>query len=307
MTVAMAFDHFARQNVDIAIVEVGMGGRLDSTNVIQPILSVITNIGMDHSQFLGDALYKIAGEKAGIMKTNVPVIIGQKQDEIKLVFERKARKLGCRLHFADQEYHVEYSLQSRAGKQLLQVYHGGELWMKSLELDLMGLYQQKNVVTVLMALDILGELGIGVSEEHLRGGMKDVRGLTGLNGRWEIIGYDPLIVCDTAHNPDGMKEVLLQIRQMPWKELHVILGMVDDKNPDRLLSLLPREAKYYFTQASIPRAMDREKLARNAMEFGLHGKVCPSPARALEIARTAASTEDLIFAGGSTFLVAELL
>jgi dihydrofolate synthase/folylpolyglutamate synthase len=307
MTVSMAFDHFARQKVDLAVVEVGMGGRLDSTNVLHPLLSVITNIGMDHSQFLGDTLYKIAREKAGIMKPGVPAVIGQKQQEISVVFERRAREMGCSLYFADQEYRVETDPQSPEGKQLMQVYRHDEPWPGSLELDLLGHYQQMNLATVLKAIDVLGELGISLSGEQVRRGLANVRVLTGLRGRWEILGHNPMIVCDTAHNPEGMKEVLRQIRNMPWKNLHFILGIVNDKDPRRLLSLLPRKARYYFTQASIPRAMDREKLAREAMGFGLHGQVCPSPTRALEIARSEATADDLIFAGGSIFLVAELL
>ncbi len=307
MTVAMAFDHFAGEKLDIAVVEVGMGGRLDSTNIIEPLLSVITNIGMDHSQYLGDTSYKIAREKAGIMKDGVPVVIGQKQEDVSIVFERRAAELACPLYFADQEYRVEYALKSTDGKQVLQVYRNGEPWLTSLEIDLMGIYQQKNTTTVLKALDVLRGAGFSVSEGQLRAGMADVRGLTGLKGRWEILGHNPLVICDAAHNPDGIKEVLMQLSQIPRKQLHFILGVVDDKDPAGLLALLPRGAKYYFTQASIPRAMDREKLAREALKFGLYGQVCPNPPRSLEIARNLAGPDDLIFAGGSTFLVAELL
>lgn len=307
MTVAMAFDHFAREKVDIAVVEVGMGGRLDSTNIIQPLLSVITNIGMDHSQFLGDTLYKIAREKAGIMKAGIPVVVGQKQEEVSIVFEKRTRELDCPLYFADHECSVEYSLQSAGGKQSLHVYREGKPWPGALELDLQGLYQQKNILTVLKALEVAGEKGISVSEEQLRGGLANTCKLTGLKGRWEIIGHNPLIICDTAHNPDGMREVVSQLLLMPWKNLNIILGMVDDKDPGKLLAQLPREAMYYFTQASVPRAMDREKLARHALKFGLYGQVCPSPARALEIARSNAATEDLIFIGGSTFVVSEVI
>ncbi len=307
MTVAMAFDHFAREKVDVAVIEVGMGGRLDSTNIILPRMSVITNIGMDHSQYLGDTLYKIAREKAGIIKAGIPVVVGQRQDEVSIVFERRAGELGCPLYFADEEYRVDYALRSLAGQQLMQVYRNGEPFLKSLGTDLLGFYQQKNIVTVLKSLDVLAEAGFEVPEQYLRGGMADVRGITGLRGRWEILGHNPLTICDAAHNPDGMKEAMLQMQQIPRKELHFILGMVDDKDPGGVLALLPQKAKYYFTQASIPRAMDREKLAREAMKFGLHGQVSPNPPRSLEIARSEAGPHDLIFAGGSTFLVAELL
>jgi len=307
MTVAMAFDYFNREDVDIAVVEVGMGGRLDSTNIIQPVMSVITNIGMDHNQFLGDTMYQIAREKSGIMKPGVPVLIGQKQDEVSIVFIKRAQELGCSLYFADQDLQVEYSLKSPDNKQIMQVYSGGEPYLESLETDLMGLYQKKNILTVLKAIEILSRNDIEVAEQQLRRGLANVVELTGLRGRWEILGNNPLIIADTAHNPDGIKEVIEQIKQMPWKKLHIIIGMVDDKDPDKLLALMPSEARYYFCQASIPRAMDREKLARKALKYGLYGQLCPSPERALEIARSAASRDDLIYIGGSTFIVAELV
>ncbi len=307
MTVAMAFDHFATQKVDIAVVETGMGGRLDSTNIIRPLLSVITNIGMDHSQFLGDTLYKIAIEKAGIMKAGIPLVVGQKQEEVSIVFEKRAKEMRCTLYFADKGCSVEYSTQSTGGNQRMQVYRENIPWMEALELDLLGLYQQKNILTVLKVLEVAGEEGIPVSDEQLRGGIANTCKLTGLRGRWEIIGNNPLIICDTAHNPDGMKEVVKQIRQTAWKNLHMIFGLVDDKDPGILLALLPGDARYYFTQASVPRAMDRERLARHALKSGLYGQVFPSPERALEVARSNASPEDMIFVGGSTFVVAEVL
>ncbi len=307
MTVAMAFDHFAARKADIAVVEVGMGGRLDSTNIIRPLVSVITNIGMDHSQYLGNTLYKIAGEKAGIIKPGVPVVVGEEQEEVSIVFERRAGELGCELYFADQCCRVEYALKSTNNKQIMQVYRDGEPWLKDLEVDLLGLYQQKNVITALKVLDVLHNHGIDLTEWQIRGGLSDVGGLTGLRGRWEILGANPLVVCDTAHNPDGMREAINQVRQTPWKNLHIILGLVGDKDPENLLARLPGEARYYFTQSSIPRAMDREKLASSALKFGLYGQVYPSPARALEMARSNADPEDMIFIGGSTFLVAELI
>ncbi|MFC2113630.1 bifunctional folylpolyglutamate synthase/dihydrofolate synthase [Bacteroidota bacterium] len=307
MTVAMAFDHFRNEKVDIAVVEVGMGGRLDSTNIISPILSVITNIGMDHSQFLGDTLYQIAGEKAGIIKPGIPLVVGQKQDEVSMVFTRRVKELNGNLYFADQEFNVEYSLGSATNRQIMQVYREGEPLYNSLEIDLMGLYQQKNIPAVLKVLDLLGKNEITVTEQHLRKGLSNVVALTGLRGRWEILSQNPLVISDTAHNPEGMKEVIRQIKQMPWKNLHIVLGMVDDKDPEKLLEQLPREAMYYFIQSSIPRAMDREKLAREAIKYGLYGQVCTSPERGLKIARSKAEKEDLIFVGGSTFVVAEIL
>lgn len=307
MTVAMAFDHFRNQEVDVAIVETGMGGRLDSTNILDPVLAIITNIGMDHSQFLGDTLYKIAREKAGIIKEGVPVVVGRKQEEVSVVFERMVKEMNGTLSFADQEYRVEYSLGSPENKQIMHVYRDNESLFGSLEVGLMGLYQQQNVVTVLKSVDILRDKGYAVTEEEMRKGLSRVTQLTNLRGRWEILGNNPLVICDTAHNPDGIAEVMAQIRQMAWKKLHIVIGLVDDKAPGKLLSMLPGEAKYYFTQSSIPRAMDREKLARHAMKYGLYGQVCPSPERALKLAISNAEAEDLVFAGGSTFVVAEII
>jgi dihydrofolate synthase/folylpolyglutamate synthase len=307
MTVAMAFDHFSSEKTDIAIVETGMGGRLDSTNIIHPVLSVITNIGMDHSQFLGDTLYKIAGEKAGIIKPGVPVIIGLEQDELTPVFSRKAKEMNCELHFADQEYDVEYAMQSPGGKQLMYVRQDGKPLPRPLEVDLLGFYQQKNLVAVLQSVDVLNKSGIDIPDEDLRSGLADVTGLTGFRGRWEILDHNPLVICDTAHNPEGMNAVVEQIRQTPHKNLHIVLGSVIDKNPGQLLEILPGDANYYFTQASVPRAMNREKLAALALKHGLYGRVCQDPRKALEAARTKAEPEDLIFVGGSTFVVAEVL
>jgi dihydrofolate synthase/folylpolyglutamate synthase len=307
MTVAMAFDFFASEQVDFAVVETGMGGRLDSTNIIQPLVSIITNIGLDHGQFLGDTLYKIAIEKAGIIKNGIPVIIGETQKDPKLVFCRQAKEKGCPIQFADQEIQVQYSTQSLQGKQIMHVSRGGSPTLESIETDLLGLYQQKNVITVLAVADLLQRSGINLQEEAIRAGLAHTGEMTGLRGRWEVIGYNPLTVCDNGHNREGIMEVMKQIRQTPWKHLHFVLGLVDDKDPTNVLKELPREASYYFTQASIPRAMDREKLAAEGLRFGLYGQICPTPLKALGIARSKALPEDLIFVGGSTFVVAEVL
>jgi dihydrofolate synthase/folylpolyglutamate synthase len=307
MTVAMAFDHFHREKVDIAIIEVGMGGRLDSTNIIHPLFSIITNIGMDHSQFLGDSLYKIATEKAGIIKPGVPLIIGETQEEVSIVFKKKAQELNCELYFADQDFKVEYALQSTIEKQLIQVYRSDAPWGDSLEVDLMGMYQQKNIISVLKGVELFHEAGYAVSEKDLRLGLRNIGSLTGLRGRWEILGRNPRIICDTAHNADGIKEVVNQLNQTPYKNLHIVLGMVNDKDPGRILSFMPSEARYYFTQAVIPRAMDREELATEALKFGLYGRIYTSPRKALQTAKSMAEPDDLIFIGGSTFIVAEIL
>ena len=308
MTVAMAFDHFARHKVEIAVIEVGMGGRLDSTNIITPLVSVITNIGMDHSIFLGKTPQKIAGEKAGIIKPGIPVVIGEKQEDIFPVFEQAAEKAGCRISFANDSYSSDYSMMNAEGRQILQVKHSGDPWLENLELDLLGMYQRKNVITTLKVIETLNQMEEwDLDENMIRVGLKNVIGLTGLRGRWEILSRNPLTVCDTAHNREGIGEVAEQIRQTPWKKLHIIFGFVDDKDPSGVLEQLPREAEYYFTQASIPRAMDKEKLAMEALKQGIHGQLCVSPMSALTLARQRAGEEDMIFIGGSTFVVAEVL
>ena len=307
MTAAMAFDSFFREQVDFAVVETGMGGRLDSTNIIRPVVSVITNIGFDHSQFLGDTIYKIAVEKAGIIKSGIPVVIGETQEEARLVFSRTAREKGCSIMYADKEIQVEYSTQSLQGTQIMHISWTEGHKMESLETDLMGLYQQKNVITVLAVIELLTRTGINIREKDVRKGFAHTRDMTGLRGRWEIIGYNPLTICDTGHNREGIREVMKQIRQTPWKNMHIVLGLVDDKDPSKILEQLPAEARYYFTQSKVPRSMNREKLAAEGLRFGLYGQVCPTPLKALKIALSKADPEDLIFVGGSTFVVAEVL
>jgi dihydrofolate synthase / folylpolyglutamate synthase len=308
MTVAMAFNHFIREKVDIAVVEVGMGGRLDSTNIISPLVSVITNIGMDHSSFLGNTLQKITVEKAGIMKPGIPVVIGEMQDEISDVFFREAEKTGCSLTFADNEYRIDYSTMNQSGRQVMQVQGSRDTGLENLELDLLGIYQRKNVITLFKVIDILNDSGkLSLDENVIRAGLRDVSGLTGLRGRWEILSREPLVVCDTAHNSEGIEEVVGQIRQIPWKKLHIIIGFVDDKDPSGLLKQLPQDADYYFTQAAIPRAMDKEKLAMEALKYGIHGQLCMTPVSALALARENAGEQDMIFVGGSTFVVADVI
>lgn len=307
MTVSMAFDYFSSEEVDYAVVETGMGGRLDSTNIIQPMVSVITNIGFDHSQFLGDTIYKIAVEKAGIIKSGIPVVIGETQKEARLVFTRTARERGCAITYADKKIQVLYSTQSLKGTQVMHISWTKGHKMESVETDLMGLYQQKNVVTVLSVIEHLSTIGLNIQETDVRKGLAHTCTKTGLRGRWEIIGHNPLTICDTGHNREGIREVMKQIRQTPCKKMHVVLGLVEDKDPSYILEQLPTEAQYYFTQSGVPRAMDREKLAAEGLRFGLYGQICPTPLKALKIALSKADPEDLIFVGGSTFVVAEVL
>jgi dihydrofolate synthase/folylpolyglutamate synthase len=307
LTVAMAFDYFAAKNVDIAVIEVGLGGRLDSTNIITPEVSVITNIGMDHTNLLGNSLMKIAEEKAGIIKTNVPVVIGITQNEIKEVFLNKAKEVNTSLTFADQEYESSYSMMGLDGKQTLNVEKNGKAIYRNLKIDLLGQYQLKNIPAVLKVTEILTTKGWQITEQHIYNGLSEVSKLTGLFGRWQIIGNNPLIVCDTGHNVDGMKEVVSQIENTAFKSLHFIFGVVADKSPDEILQILPKNAKYYFTKANIPRAMDEKELSKKAMNFGLKGRSYCSVQEAFNEAKKEAEKNDLIFVGGSTFVVSEIL
>ncbi len=307
LTVLMAFDYFSSCEADIAIIEVGLGGRLDSTNIIKPELSVITNISYDHTFFLGDTLGKIALEKAGIIKSQIPVVIGETHPQTSIIFNGIANELSAPLGFADQNYSVGTGLFSLEGEQVFTVRKGGEVVYSDLKVDLLGNYQSKNICTVLMAVEQLRKQGWKIPEKALRRGLSQVCQNTGLMGRWQIIGANPRIVCDTGHNEGGMREVVSQISKTPFKKLHFIIGMVNDKDIAGVLNLLPRDAIYYFTKASIPRALDEKQLLKMAAFFKLEGSSYPTVADALEAARKNATAEDLIFVGGSTFVVAEAI
>ncbi len=307
MTVAMAFDYFARKKVDIAVIETGMGGRLDSTNIITPVVSVITNIGMDHTEFLGNSLEAIAGEKAGIIKTGIPVVIGEMQPETREVFTEKALRMGADISFATESYRFEYAMLTNQGLQSLNIEGTGQGrgdW-KQLETDLLGFYQQKNAVTVLRTIDVLIEQGYHISREDIYSGFSKVVPATGLLGRWQIVGRNPLIVLDTAHNISGISNVLNQIRATPHRHLHMVTGFVNDKNTDEILRMFPPDARYYFTMASIPRSLDADELYSRALAAGLSGKAYKTVPEAVAAAVTAAGPNDLIFVGGSTFVVAD--
>ena len=307
LTVSMAFDYFRTMAVDIAIIEVGLGGRLDSTNIITPEVSVITNISFDHMALLGDTLPKIAGEKAGIIKTGIPVVIGESSPETDFVFVQAAKKMETSIVFADQEYRADYSMLTLEGKQNLNITRNGISVYPDLQIDLLGIYQRHNVPTVLKTIDILNEKGWNLIEKNIRSGLKNTIQNTGLMGRWQIIGANPMIICDTGHNPAGIKIVMEQINQTAYKNLHMIIGMVNDKDQDEVLSLLPVNAHYYFTNASIPRATDPSQLARLAARFGLKGSCYHTVREAISSAIVNADKNDLIFVGGSTFVVAEIL
>jgi len=307
LTAAMAFDYFSKQNVDIAIIEVGLGGRLDSTNIITPEVSVITNIGLDHINLLGDTLEKIAAEKAGIIKNEIPVVIGITQNETKRVFTEIARKNQAPLFFADHEYVATYSMLGLDGKQILNIERNGKMAFPEIKLDLLGMYQVRNVPVVLKTLEILIEKGWQISKENIYEGLANAAKSTGLMGRWQIIGNNPLTVCDTGHNEDGIRMVVEQIKNTPYKTLHFVFGVVADKNQDAVLGLLPKDAVWYFTRADIPRAMNEKELEQKAAGFGLKGESYSTVAEAFNAAKVNAGKNDLIFVGGSTFVVAEIL
>ena len=307
LTVALAFDYFAREKVDVAVVEVGLGGRLDSTNIITPELSIITNIGLDHVALLGDTIEKIAVEKAGIIKPEVPVVVGTTQKETSEIFSETAKRLHSPLFFADKEYRIHYAMLGLDGKQQVAVEKNGKPFLPDLKMDLTGMYQQKNLPAVLKAVEILKNRDWEIGDKAVREGLSNTIALTGLNGRWQIAGANPKIICDTAHNIDGIKQIVEQLTQTPYKKLHIVFGMVNDKEPDKILQLLPRDATYYFTKANIPRALDEKALSTKALEFGLQGESFSSVKEAFISAKKHAGKNDVIFVGGSTFVVAEIL
>lgn len=309
MTVGMAFKYFSDEKVDIAIIETGMGGRLDSTNLINPELSIITNISYDHTQFLGDALEKIASEKAGIIKHGIPVVIGETHPETKTVFDLKAKEMNSSVYYADNEYFIDtYSYFQSNKQQYLEIVFNKATKTKSIKLcsELLGIYQLKNLKTVLTAIDVLKKIGYKINQSCIKNGIANVVTLTGLMGRWQIISKNPLTVCDTAHNENGIAEVLKQISISSFKNLHFVLGMVNDKEIDKVLNMLPKEAVYYFCKANIPRGLNEGILKEKAEKLGLKGESYKSVQKAVNAARKAANKDDMIYIGGSTFIVAEV-
>ena len=283
MTVGMAFDYFSRKKVDIAIIEVGMGGRLDSTNIITPEVSVITNIGLDHTQFLGTTLEAIAVEKGGIIKPNIPVVIGETQIETQSVFKSLAKKNHSEIYFAD--HNID----------------------KVFESDLKGFYQQRNIKTVLQTIKVVNSKSLKISDKNLKQGLLNVVKNTGLKGRWQILQNSPKIICDTAHNKEGLKYVMNQLLNENFNQLHIVFGVVNDKDVDSILPLLPKEAIYYFCKPNLPRGLDATKLHDVFISNGFKGNVYQSVEEALNSAKQYAVTDDLIYVGGSTFVVAEII
>ncbi len=307
MSVALAFKYFADEKVDIAIIEVGMGGRLDSTNIISPELSIITNISKDHTQFLGNTIEKIAIEKAGIIKKDVPLVIGQSTKETKPIFINKAKELSTEVYFAEDNYHIDFALNTIDEKQNFQVYSDEKLVYPNLKIDLLGVYQKFNLLTALQSIKLLQKKAFQIKEEHIYKGLSNIQKNTGLKGRWQIIGHNPRIICDTAHNEAGIQEVVNQIQSIPYKKLHMVIGMVNDKNIDKVLSLLPKEASYYFTRANIPRSLNENELMQKANEYNLKGVAISKVEDAFNLAKKEAGENDFIFIGGSTFVVAEVI
>ncbi len=283
MTVGLAFDYFAKEAVDVAIIEVGLGGRLDSTNIINPLVSVITNIGMDHTQFLGHSLAEIAYEKAGIIKIKTPVVIGETQPQTEDVFKLVANRLQSKIYFADQED------------------------IKILESDLKGDYQKKNIVTVIQTICVIKSMGFHIKDAAIVSGLLKVVENTGLQGRWQIIQKRPKVICDTAHNREGLMYAMGQLQRERRGALHVVFGVVNDKDLDPVLPLLPKDATYYFCKPDIPRGLDARMLEALFIANGFEGKSYSGVTEAYKAAKKAASTTDTIYVGGSTFVVAEII
>lgn len=305
ITVAMAFDYFALHKVDIAIIETGLGGRLDSTNIITPELSIITNIGMDHMNLLGDTPEEIAMEKAGIIKPGIPVIVGETWLKVRKVFEDIAKERQAPLVFADHlRYVADWNYEHH--QLAVQVAHPADDARTDYVLDLPGYYQTKNLVTVLEAIHQLKQQGWHIPEEAVHGGLKQVKKLTGLHGRWEVIRHNPAVILDVGHNEDGIRQIVSQIELTNHKHLHIIIGMVKDKEIDKALRQLPREATYYFTQAQIPRALPAGELAAKGAQYDLTGNTYAEVNAALQTALQRAQRDDLILVCGSVFLVGEV-
>lgn len=302
LTTAMAFTYFAQQQVDVAVIEVGLGGRLDCTNIIQPDLCIITNISFDHVQFLGNTLAKIASEKAGIIKKNIPVVIGETTPETRPVFQAKADAVNAPIVFAEDEHLL---ISATLNEKMHYIYQTKDY--SNLEGELGGLCQLKNTNTLLSAIRRLPAAGYHLTEENVREGFLHVCELTGLMGRWQKLGEHPTIICDTGHNVGGMQYITEQLRRQTYQTLHIVIGMVNDKDISGVLSMLPQNARYYFTQASVKRALPCDKVKALAEGFGLHGNAYPNVSEAFEAAKRHACPEDFIFVGGSSFIVADLL
>lgn len=302
LTTSMAFLYFAHKEVDVAVIEVGLGGRLDCTNVIHPDLSIITNISFDHTQFLGHTLSAIASEKAGIIKENTPVIIGEYNSETREVFENKARQMNANIIFAEDSKLITEAVHTDDGHFIYQ-----SSLINNLYGELCGNYQLKNTNTILNSIIKLKDLGYKINEQNIREGFKNVCQLTGLMGRWQKLEDNPTIICDTGHNIGGIGYITEQLSKMKYDKLHIVIGMVNDKDINGVISLLPENAVYYFTQASVKRALPAEEIKKIGNSHGLKGEAYKNVKEALYAAKQNASEKDMIFVGGSTFIVADLI
>ncbi len=306
ITVAMAFSYFAKEKVDIAVIETGLGGRLDSTNIIMPIVSLITNIGKDHVAFLGETLSEIAGEKAGIIKENVPVVISESHPETKPIFLEKAKQENAKIYFADDKYEVEL-LDESLLRSTYDIYKNNERYLKKINSDITGDFQTKNLQGVLQVIEILNLQGFGITDNDLTAALANVKERTCFMGRMQLMGENPTIIADSGHNIHALKKTISQIQKQEYDTLHIVLGFVKDKDIRQMLSLFPKEAKYYFTQADIPRALPIEELQVITEELGYRGCFFPKTEDALAAAKTSSNSSDFIFIGGSTFIVAEVM
>ena len=302
LTTAMAFNYFAESKVDVAVIEVGLGGRLDCTNIITPDLSIITNISFDHTQFLGNTLAKIASEKAGIIKKGVPVVIGECTDETRPVFIKQAKDVNAPITLSDEENLVISSESTTSSKRIYDT-----ILYKELYGELGGLCQEKNTNTILTAIAQLNLLGYNLSEKNVRKGFANVCALTGLMGRWQKLNESPTLICDTGHNVGGISYIVNQLEQQSYKNLRIVMGMVNDKDVNGVLAMLPKDAIYYFTKASVKRAMDEKQLEALGKEHLLQGRSYTDVMTATKTALEEAEEDDLIFVGGSSFIVADLL
>lgn len=307
ISVFMAFTWFMKNKVDVAVIEVGLGGRLDATNIISPVLSVITNIGKDHTEILGDTLEKIAFEKAGIIKRNTPVVVGERQLQVQPVFNRVAAPLNAPVLIADDMYKIDYSLTSADGYQVFNFKKGGDIHFPNLKCGLLGHYQRRNVVTVLASLEQLRRSGFRIVEKNVYAGIRKVVVNTGLSGRWQVIQRDPDVVCDTAHNADGLRQVMQQIAETPHEKLHLVLGFVVEKDISEILKYMPYNAIYYFCRLSVPRTLPESDLAAAAYRRGLKGQAYAHVKEAFAAALEKAGKNDLVVITGSNFLVADFL
>lgn len=308
MTVAMAYEHFAKEQVDFAILETGMGGRLDSTNISKPVITAITNIGYDHMQFLGDTIEQIATEKAGIVKEKVPLVVGKKQKGAEDIFFKTTEEKLAPIVYADEHFELKEIHTREKNYMIYDVWYDHQLYLEKLVSPLLGRYQDGNIATVLQCIELLKELGeIEIEKEMIIDGILHVVDNTSLLGRWQVLGTNPLTICDTGHNPEGIQAVVNQIAETQFDHLHFVFGMVNDKNPESILYLLPKNATYYFCKPDIPRGMDEDELKQHAFKAGLRGDSYNSVHHAYNSAKNNSGANDMVFIGGSTFVVAEIV